>query len=314
MAHNLNQNNFKTSFATTQPAWHGLGQVVVGAMTSSEAIKLAGLDYNVAKMPVFGQMGEQLLPVPNKFSTYRTDNNSVFGVVGDRYELVQNKDAFSFFDAIVGEGAAIFETAGALGQGEKVFISAKMPEQIRIAGTDDVSEMYVLLTNTHDGTGAIQACLTGVRVVCSNTMNAALSGSKNKISIRHTTNVKQNLENAHKLLGISHAYTEELNACFNVLAKKSITDTQVKKLIEDLFVSEKEDSTRIKNIREAVMESYLTGVGQQNIIGTAWGAYNAITFYTSHKEYKDSTSKFESIISGSGQKIGEKALNVLMNF
>ena len=314
MAHNLNQNNGKTSFASTQKAWHGLGQVVENTMTSGEAIKLAGLDYEVAKIPVFGQLGENLLPVPNKFATYRTDNNSVFGVVGDRYELVQNRDAFTFFDAIVGEGAAIFETAGALGQGEKIFISAKMPEQIRITGTDDISEMYVLLTNTHDGSGAIQACLTSVRVVCQNTMNAALRGNKNKISIRHTTNVKQTLENAHKLLGITHAYTEELNDCFNVLAKKSITDSQVKKLIEDLFLSEKEDSTRIKNIREAVLECYFTGVGQQNIIGSAWGAYNAITFYTSHKDYKDSTAKFDAIINGSAQKIGEKALNMLVSF
>ena len=314
MAHNLNYNNGKTSFATTIPAWHQLGQVVENAMNSGEAIKLAGLDYEVAKMPVFGQLGESLLPVPNKFATYRTDNNSVFGVVGDRYELVQNNDAFSFFDAIVGEGAAIFETAGALGQGEKIFVSAKMPSQIRISGTDDISEMFVLLTNSHDGSGAIQACLTSVRVVCQNTMNAALRGNKNKISIRHTTNVKQNLENAHKLLGISHAYTEELNSCFNVLAKKTISDAQVKKLIEDLFVSEKEDSTRIKNIREAVLECYFTGVGQQNIIGTSWGAYNAITFYTSHKDYKDSTAKFDAIINGPAQKIGEKALNMLVSF
>ena len=313
MAHNLNQNNGKTSFATTQPAWHGLGQVVKGAMTSSEAIKLAGLDYEVAKTPVFGQLGEQLLPVPNKFSTYRTDNNAVFGVVGDRYELVQNKDAFSFFDAIVGEGAAIFETAGALGQGEKIFISALMPEQIRIAGTDDITKMYVLLTNTHDGSGAIQACLTSVRVCCQNTLSAALRETKNKISIRHTTNVKQNLENAHKLLGISHAYTEELDSCFNFLAKKTITDNQVKQLLEQLFISEKQDSTRIKNIRDAVLESYHTGVGQEKIVGSAYGFMNGLTYYFDHvKSYKNSEAKFENIMDGTSQKTAEKALNMLL--
>jgi len=315
MAHNLNKNNGITSFASTEKAWHGLGQVVEGAMTSSDAIILAGLDYEVAKMPVFGQLGEQLLPVPNKFSTYRTDNNSVFGVVGDRYELVQNKDAFSFFNAIVGEGAAIFETAGALNLGEKVFISAKMPEQIRIAGTDDITEMFVLLTNTHDGSGAIQACLTSVRVVCQNTLSAALRGTKNKISIRHTANVKANLEQAHKLLGISHAYTEELNNCFNILSKKSITDGQVKKLLEELFVSEKQDSTRIINIREAALEAYFTGVGQEKIIGTAYGFLNGLTYYFDHvKSYKNSEAKFQNIIEGTSQKTVEKALNLLVSF
>lgn len=315
MAHNLNQNNGKISFASTEKAWHGLGQVVEGAMTSGEAIKLAGLDYEVAKMPVFGQLGEQLLPVPNKFSTYRTDNNSVFGVVGDRYELVQNKDAFSFFDAIVGEGSAIFETAGALNLGERVFISAKMPEQIRIAGTDDITEMFVLLTNSHDGSGAIQACLTSVRVVCQNTLSAALRGTKNKISIRHTANVKANLEQAHKLLGISHAYSEELNTCFNVLAKKSVTDAQVKKLLEELFVSEKQDSTRIINIREAALEAYFTGVGQEKIIGTAFGVLNGLTYYFDHvKSYKNSEAKFQNIIEGTSQKTIEKALDTLIAF
>jgi len=313
MAHNLNENNGKVSFASTQKAWHGLGQIVAEAMTAKQAIELACLDYEVAKAPVLANIESSLSNVPDKFATYRKDTNDIFGIVGGRYEIVQNRDAFGFFDAIVGGDHAMFETAGALGKGERVFISAKMPEFIRIAGTDDVTEVFVLLTSSHDGSGAIIAAVTGVRVVCANTLNAALRGTVNKVSIRHTSNVKTNLEQAHKLLGISHAYIDELNDCFNLLAKKSITDAQVRKLVEDLFTSEKQDSTRIKNIREAVMASYFSGVGQNKILGTAFGAYNGITHYLDHvKSYKDSSSKLESLMDGASSKMADKAFNFLM--
>ncbi|MFL5766080.1 MAG: DUF932 domain-containing protein [Bacteroidia bacterium] len=315
MAHNLNENNGKTAFASTQKAWHGLGQIVDGAMTSSQAIKLAGLDYEVAKTPVLveGNNGFNTV-VPEKYVTYRKDNNDVFGIVGSRYEIVQNRDAFDFFDSIIGAEMAIFETAGALGKGERVFISAKMLDFIRIENTDDITEVYTLLTSSHDGSGAVLACITPIRVVCSNTLNMALKNTVNKVSIRHTTNVKSNLENAHRLLGISHAYVNELNECFNHLAKKKMNDSQVTKFIEHAFETEKKDSTRIKNIRESVLESYFTGTGQETILGTAWGAYNAVTHYLDHiKSYKNSDVKFESILEGESSKIATKAANYLLD-
>jgi phage/plasmid-like protein (TIGR03299 family) len=234
--------------------------------------------------------------------------------VGGRYEIVQNAEAFIFFDSITEAGAAIFETAGALGNGERIFISAKMPEFINIAGTEDNTEIYVILTSSHDGSGSIVAAITPIRVVCQNTLNAALKNTKNKISIRHTANAKYNLENAHKLLGITHRYTQELNECFNFLAKKSITDEQVKKLVQDLFKSEKEDSSRIKKIQEAVFASYHTGIGQNEIMGTAWGAYNGITHYLDHdRKYKNAAVKFDSLLFGNAAKVTQKALVELIN-
>ncbi|WP_317897140.1 DUF932 domain-containing protein [Aurantibacillus circumpalustris] len=314
MAHNLETRNGKTSFASTQKAWHGLGTIVENAMTSEQAIKLANLDYEVSKVPVNANVEGLMLPVADKFATMRKDTNDIFGIVGKGYTVVQNQDAFGFFDSIVGSGQAIFETSGSLGKGERIFISAKMPEYIRIAGTDDLTEMYVVLTSSHDGSGSIVACLSPIRVVCSNTLNACLKGTSNKVSIRHTSNVQANLEQAHKFLGISNQYVKEMNECFNLMAKKTITDTQVKKLIDQLFVSEKEDSTRIKNIRDSVMTSYFTGIGQEHILGTCFGFYNGITHYFDHvKSYKDQSSKFESIVDGSSAKVVAQALNMLIN-
>jgi phage/plasmid-like protein (TIGR03299 family) len=315
MAHNLEKkSDGTTSFASTEKAWHNLGQIVDGAMTSEEAIKLANLDYEVALKPVTFDVdkGHSII-MPDKFVTYRKDINMPLGVVGNRYNIVQNVDAFEFFDSIVGGKLAMFETAGVLGNGERIFVSAKMPEVIQIAGTDDVTEVYVLLTSSHDGSGSIIAAVTPVRVVCQNTLNAALKNTVSRVAIRHTTSAQKKLADAHKLLGISHKYITEVNEMFNVLAKKTVTDAQVKKLVEELFKSEKEDSTRIKNIREAVMASYFEGVGQSQIIGTAWGAYNGVTHYLDHVQtYRTGDVKFDSLMDGASAKVQNEAFAKLI--
>lgn len=315
MAHKLNYANGKYAFVSGNGVtpWHNLGQKVDGAMTSDECIRLAGLDYTVERARVCAHIDGKDYLIPDKFATYRSDTKETFGVVSGRYEIVQNTDAFRFFDSITGQKEAIYETAGALGKGEKIFITAKMPGYIRINGTDDITEKYVLLTNTHDGSGAVIACVTPIRVVCSNTLNAALKNMTNKVSVRHTTNANINLENAHKLMGISHKYFEEVNQMFNHIAKKVMDDKTAKHLIEQVFKSEKEDSKRVDNIREAVWMSYNTGVGQKEILGTGWGLYNGITHYLDHKEYSNDDIKFNSIISGDSSVKANKALELILN-
>jgi len=314
MAHNIEIRKGVASFASTQKAWHGLGQIVDGAMTAEEAIKLAHLDYEVAKVPNYALIGGRFVESPGSFSVHRTDTGDILGGrLGKGYTIVQNREAFSFFDSIVGADYAMYETAGALGKGERIFITAKMPDMIRIAGTDDLTEVYVLLTSSHDGSGSIIAAVTPVRVVCNNTLNMALKDTISKVAVRHSSSVMEKLEEAHNVLGIAHKYTEELNQCFNVLAKKSVTDAQVKALVEELFKSEKEDSTRMKNIHEAVMRSYGAGVGQEKILGTAWGVINGITHYLDHeKNYRSQTSKFVNLIEGESTRIATQATSMLL--
>lgn len=315
MAHNLNETNGKVSFASTEKAWHGLGQIVKNAMTSKEAIELGGLGYEVIKEQIYADVnGIGKIAIPDNFATIRKDTNTPLGVVGNRYEIVQNADAFVFFDAIVGQGQAIFETAGALGKGERIFVTAKMPNYIRIAGTDDVTEVYVVLTNTHDGSGAVICGVTNVRIVCQNTLRAALKGMVNKVAIRHTKSAEKNLAQAHQLLKITNQYTEQMNQAVNALSLKKVSDAQVKQLIEGLFPSESESTTRIENIRQEVLNSYYAGVGQEGIVGTAWGVLNGVTYYTSHvKNYKDSDTKFNNLLlDGASSKLVDKTFAELM--
>ena len=198
MAHNINFNS-KTGrysfFSVKEKAWHGLGKIVQDYPTSEQAIRHAGLDYEVVKSPLFTkssgiietangiEIGNSELEVPNYFANIRTDNNAVLGVVGKDYHIVQNRDAFSFFDSIVGgTNGILYETAGALGNGERIFITAKLPSYIRVGNGDDVTEKYIFLTTSHDGSGSITAAFTPIRIVCQNTLNASLFSVATSIS------------------------------------------------------------------------------------------------------------------------------------
>ncbi len=315
----------KSAFASAiEPAWHGKGQILRGKMTSQEAIREALLDFEVGKTPVKIEMpGKGLVEVPGKFATYRTDKEIPFGVVGNRYEIVQNVDAFEFFDAIVGKDEAIYETAGALYDGQVIFITAKLPDYIRV-GKDDV-EKYIFLRSSHDGSGSIIAAFTPIRIVCANTLNAALGNLTNRVAIRHTKDAKLKLAQAHRIMNISNKLTEELTEVFNLMAKKPIVDAQLKEFIkqvvmppmrEEATAEEKAElSTRSQNKINDIFRYAMTSPTQQteSAKGTVFGAYNAITgYYQNVKSYKTYDDKIDSIIGGQAEKDGQKAFNLAL--
>jgi len=342
MAHNINEANGKHSFfSVNEKAWHGLGQIVDQYPTSAEAIKYAGLDYEVIKSPLFtwqrdetvGDNGEIIegsqMPVPHHFATVRTDNHAVLGVVGKDYEIVQNVNAFEFFDAIVGGGDGIlYETAGALGKGERIFITAKLPGYLRV-GKQDMIEQYLLLTTSHDGFGSITAAFTPVRVVCQNTLNAAMRNHSNSIKIRHTASANDRLKQAHKLMGISSNLGSELEGLLNNWAHIKITDKEVKRLIQIAMSPNKEVlknlaqdkvdelSTTYTNIVDNVYEYALGSPTQQmeTTAGTIFGAYNAITGYFQNvRTFKDGEAKFKSIMDGTAKLRGQTAFDLCRDF
>ena len=330
MAHDLNFNQ-KTGqysfFSVKEKPWHNLGLIVDQYPTSAEAIQYAGLDYEVAKLP----SGKEELS-DSSFFTYRTDTEVVLGSrVGPIYEILQNRDAFSFFDEIVGGGDGIlYETAGALGRGERVFITAKLPDYIRV-GKDDVTEKYIFLTSSHDGSASITEAFTPVRIVCQNTLNAALRNKTNVVRFRHTTNVKERFANAHKVMGIANHYTKELEGIFNQWAKVKVTDREVHKLIQLALCPGKETlellskgayedtSTKFKNTVEDVFTYAMLSESQQmdTTKGTLFGTYNAVTgYYQNVCDYKSDEKKFDSIVvtGGTAQKKIQQAFELCTGF
>lgn len=336
MAHNINfneQTGKHAFFSTKQPAWHGLGTIVQDYPTSAQAIGFAGLDYTVAKAPLFAKGADPLVSfaVPDQYATMRTDNNAVFGVVGKDYQIVQNADAFAFFDAIVGGGDGImYETAGALGSGERIFITAKLPGYIRVGNGDDVTEKYIFLTTSHDGSGSITAAFTPVRIVCQNTLNAALRSASNVVRIRHTAGAKERLEQAHKVMGVADRLSAQLEGIFNEWAEVKIQDNDVKKLIQLALCPNKETfdllkkgaadelSAVYKNACEAAFEYAMADDAQlmPTTKGTLFGAYNAVTgYYQNVRSFRTGEDKVKSILLGGTAQIrGQKAFDLCRDF
>lgn len=342
MAHNINYNENTgrhSFFSVKEKAWHGLGQIVSDYPTSAEALKFAGLDFTVEKRKLFtydnpnafgnADTVAPTIEVPHYYATLRTDTETPLGVVGKEYRVVQNVDAFSFFDAIVGGDGIQYETAGALGKGERIFITAKLPDYIKV-GTDDLLEKYLFLTTSHDGFGSITAAFTPVRIVCANTLNAALRNHSNRLKIRHTANAKERLEQAHNLMGVSNNFSNQLETIFNHWTKVSVTDTDLKTLIQLALTPNKETvqavqagkdtefSTAFVNACDSAFAYAMSNPTQQQDTtkGTLFGAYNAVTgYYQNVRAYKDGEAKVKSLLfGGTAQQRTQKAFDLCRHF
>lgn len=327
MAHDLNysKNRKTVSFAShAQVAWHGLGQIVDHAMTAEEAIRLANLDYEVVKTTIHPMIGEDYgVKIPERFATIRKDTGDYLGIVSNRYEIVQNKDAFVFFDSIIDSGEAIFETAGALGKGERIFVTAKLPDDILVAG--EPCNKYIVLTNSHDGTSAIIAGFTNIRVVCSNTLQASLRSLTNKVAIHHNLGAKDRLAEATKLMGLCSIYNTQVEEIFNEMAKKEIAEKEMQQFFINVFkpenakdveISEEEKeeaSSRFNNQIMDVMNFAYSHPTQQTPAtrNTVWGAYNAVSgYYNYAKGYKKDEDRMKTQLFGLGSRRINKAFSL----
>jgi phage/plasmid-like protein (TIGR03299 family) len=338
MAHNINRNKLTGKdafFSVKEKAWHGLGQIVQDYPTSAEAIKFASLDYEVIKENIYttsfnsdGQRMDSTNRITTHFATMRKDTGDILGVVGSKYEVVQNISAFSFFDSLVNDGSGIkYETAGALGSGERIFITAKMPDVIKV-GRKDAIEEYIFLTTSHDGSGSIMAAFTPVRIVCNNTLNAALNNNSNAVYIKHTANAEEKLKEAARIISITTDTSKQLEKLFNKWAKVRINDRELKKLIQLAMSPNKEVFTAVvthnkgfefsKQFEEVcgeVFEYAMTSYTQQmeTTAGTLFGAYNAVTgYYQNVKDYKTTDNKANSILFGTAFERTKKAFELCM--
>jgi phage/plasmid-like protein (TIGR03299 family) len=314
MSHNLNILNGRVSMMYVGSApWHGLGQKLDHPATAEDAILSAGLDYTVVKKPLQVIInGRNRMPVPDHFATVRSDTNDVLGIVGRRYLPVQNREAFSFFDSLVGANQAIYETAGALYRGEKVFILAKLPGSIKLHGRDIVDK-YLLLYNSHDGSSLIRAKLTPIRVVCNNTLSVALAGTEKEVRIKHTPSAVEKLEEAHKLLGLSNSQYDVIERIFKRMALTDITEKQLIDYVTALIPDnpESDSKKRTENIRESILDLHDSANDARTIRGTAFGALNAVSEYTDHMTAtKDPNKRLTSVWFAGAERLKIRAFQL----
>ena len=309
MPHNLNVTNGGPSMMYVgEPPWHSLGTKLDKPATAEEAIMAARLDYTVKKLRL--KTSPEDLPVTSHFATVRTDSMDILGIVGSRYEPIQNTDAFTTFDALVGEGEAIYHTAGALGKGERIWILAKLPDYVRVNGYDLV-EKYLLLVNSHDGSSTVRVKLTPVRVVCENTLSVALNGAELEVHVRHTLNAKDKLKEAHEILGLTNKLYEQLNVIFNRMSESKVEQQTLTDYVKTVFPEnpESKDQSWAKRVHDTIFKLAESGEGAEMGRGTLWGAYNAVTEYVDHYQNPKGgeTARLKSMWFGSGEAIKKNA-------
>lgn len=315
MAHNLNGNRM---FFYGQKPWHNLGVELNNPATAREAIEAAQLDYKIDLQPIFLRNNVE---IENAKATVRRDTNQALGIVTDRYKIVQNIEAFDFFDNVVGEKEAIYHTAGALNLGERIWILAKLPKDI-ILTKEDIVEKYLCLTNSHDGLSALKLYFTPVRVVCQNTLIASMKDSRDGISIRHMGDIKNKVAEAQRVLGITIDYYKRFEEIAKQLVKRQMSVADTKKYYDNLLFAGKDPndiSTNAVNKRNRLLYLFENGLGNKitGVRHTAWSALNAVTEFIDHDRNvknlsKDPTNKLRNIWFGSGAQFKQRAYNEIL--
>ena len=311
--------NVNSMFYVGQEPWHGLGKKLDQAATAADAIKAAGMEWEVIKAPVlYTPPGKMVRDAVGHYVTARADNGAALGVVGERYTILQNREAFSFFDAVVGEKLAIYHTAGALGAGETVWILAKLPGEIRTVG-DDISEKFLLLTNRHDGSGSVEIMFTPIRVVCQNTLNIALSDENGKrAKVRHTASMGLGIERVRETLGLLNSRFALFEDLSRQMANKQLGSKDLDAYLSGLFKTEaaegsKRAESRAANVMEEVERLFNYGKGNNlpGVKGSAWAAFNAVTEYADHfrtvRGEKGLDNRAKSLLFGTGADLKQRA-------
>ena len=287
MAHMLEQGeNGETAFATrSTPAWHNLGTVFEGTLSTSQMLETAHLNnWDVRLEKIEYPTG--YTTTKDAFSVVRNHpfngNPDVLAVVGERYKVLQNEELFSFGDGLT-DGGATWETAGSIKNGKVVFGSLSVPHEFILdpQWANDKTVTYLLVHTSHDGSTALQANITPVRVVCQNTLNMALSNTKQSFKVRHTQTINGRMEEAQRVLGLTNTYMDEFEKLARDLFHTEVTNAQFDKLVAQLYPKPDELSkmanTKYEQKIDTINNLYKVAHTQDNIRGTKWGALNALT-------------------------------------
>lgn len=366
---NKERNTF-SMYSRKEVPWHGLGQYIVEAKDATEALAMANLDYIVKAGDVFCSFipkGCKAIPIKEYASIlgykiidkdgieytvdkkgasikgfkalYRDDNKHIFGIVTNSYEIVQNHESLDVIyniikgPSVTDKNQIIIETAGCLNGGETIFVTAKMPSyMINIKGGKDPIDRYIVFTSSHDKSNQVTAMITNIRVVCNNTLTMALSGASNKISLRHTRNIRDKFDDFGQLLGVANKYSASVKEVLESLSSKNINKEQINKYVFDLFVPannieiinkygsiEKVPneliSTRTKNKVRDIISYIDQGDGQTIARGSAYWLYNGVTGYINNGiDYKSGDSRFDKLMNGSANNLLIKAQQKIMEY
>lgn len=295
----------ESMFSAREVPWHKIGTVVPDVLTAREALEAGGLDWEVDLRPVYtSNLAGNRVRIPERLAVVRDSDESVLGVVGNKYVPFQNHEAFEFFDNLVDSGEAKYETAGSLKHGRWVWLTAKLPQHVVIGGVDPV-DMYLLLSTSHDGTKSIQVDVTPVRTVCVNTLNFALKASKRKWSVRHLSTAGQRLQEARDTLELSFKYIDNFQTEADMLLAEAFSSRQMGNMLDKLLP----DLPRTEKVKESILMAFNESPTLEGVRDTKWAAVNAVgEYYDWLRKPRSAQSQALATWSGVNRNQRDKAL------
>lgn len=326
MAHEI-----ETMFSVRELPWHGLGTVLESAPSVADAIRAAGLDWDVELRPVVTVDGAA---VPGTFASVRTSDGRVLGCVGSSYAPLQNREAFAFFDPFLAAGEATLETAGSLREGSRIWILARLARDPSVIAGDDEVRKYILLANGHDGSLCVQVGFVPIRVVCANTLALAQRSKASRLlRVRHQKNVAATLTALHDVMNTANAEFEATAEQFRWLASRGVDEDDLRRYVRTVFsrgalpsageaapevvdaeIALDEPAERGGRLFDSVRRLFESGRGNDRpaVRGTWWAAYNAVTEYLAHERGGDRDTRINSLWFAGGSRLNERALKAAL--
>ncbi|WP_435244930.1 DUF932 domain-containing protein [Streptomyces tendae] len=303
----------------SSPAWHGLGQIIPGGTSDIDTVlALSGLDFDVTTVPAMYVWDGELRQHADQFHTVRVDTGAALGVVGARYAPIQNRQGFEFLQELVGRFDLVWESAGLLRGGRRVFISIRLPEAVRVDadGINDLIVPYVAVMNDHTGNGQFQCVVTPWRPVCANTERFAVRDAHTRWAVRHTAGATSQIKEARRTLGLSVRYFEQFADEETALARTDIALDEFHQVIADLWPLDDDATTRTRT-NHAVRTATLThrfDTETAQVGRTAYAAERAITGYLDHvaprrpgKTMTEEIARATAALEGADDDIKSKA-------
>jgi phage/plasmid-like protein (TIGR03299 family) len=314
MAHQVEQ-----MFSVKQTPWHGLGHIIQEAPTAEEAIKLAGLNWNVQEQSIYRIISGQPEKVESHKMLIRDDNDKQLGIVGKDYAPLQNDKAFQFFNPFIESGLAQFETAGCLREGKTVWVLAKLNKAPIEIGKGDQVAKFLLLSNGHDGSMAVRVGFTPIRVVCANTLAMSHEAGESKLlRFFHSKQVNQRLDAVQEIINAADAKFEATAEQYRALAKADVDQKALSKYVEIVFkfsaIEEARRQMAKDRITQDITRLFETGRGQdlKGAKGTYWGLYNAVTELLSYEKGRTEDSRLNSLWFGDSKLTNKRALETAL--
>ncbi|MBU1410064.1 DUF932 domain-containing protein [Myxococcota bacterium] len=319
--------DFESGFFVQLPPWHGLGTVLDDPpATASEAITIAGLDWEVTKesmeavVPVNGTY--RAVGVPDHYAMIRrkTENGITrldsLGVVGAQYKPQQNLSCFRFFDRLIQTGKVQYHTAGSLRGGRIVWVLARVNGTLQIA-KDDLVDKYILITNSHNGSSPVTIAFTPIRVVCANTLSMALKGATGdkRLTVRHTASAGARIEDAGAFLAGVDDLFEKNASVFRLLARRSIRTIELDHYLRTLFPDPAETAKRnsARATREKILARFENGLGTDMTATSLWRAFNSVVEFIDHdRNQGNADARVTSAWLGQGMQVKQQALTTAL--